>query len=33
MKLLDIVKDEPDVRTFLINNFNLRQMAINSKLL
>jgi hypothetical protein len=33
IKILDIIKDEEDVRTFLINNFNLRQLAINSKLI
>jgi TFIIF-interacting CTD phosphatase-like protein len=31
--ILDSIKNDEDVRNYLINNFNLRQMAINSKLL
>lgn len=33
IQILEILKNEEDVRQYLINNFNLRQMAINSKLL
>jgi hypothetical protein len=33
MEILDLISDKEDVREILRENFNLRQTAINSKLL
>ncbi len=33
MEILNILSEQQDVREFLIGKYNLRQMAINSKLL